>query len=146
MPLSEESKRVLAYAVEESERFSHKHVGSEHLVLGLLREEQSFAAELLREQGVQLATVREKIASPEFAARESASARREVSIVSIMSDPTGAEIEIDGKYLGNTPAEVPLLVGEREIRLSKGGYQTWERKLLVLPQARQNIKAELVKS
>ena len=33
LPLSGESKRVLAYAVEESERFSHKHVGSEHLVL-----------------------------------------------------------------------------------------------------------------
>jgi ATP-dependent Clp protease ATP-binding subunit ClpC len=38
LPLSNESKRVLAYAAEEAERLGHKHIGPEHLFLGLLRE------------------------------------------------------------------------------------------------------------
>src|SRR5437899_8829347 len=44
LPLSNEYKRVLAYAAEEAERLSHKHVGTEHLLLGLLREEKGFTA------------------------------------------------------------------------------------------------------
>jgi len=48
LPLSNESKRVLAYGAEEAERLAHKHIGTEHLFLGLLREEKCFAAEILR--------------------------------------------------------------------------------------------------
>ncbi len=61
LPLSNESKRVLAYAVEEAERLSHKHIGTEHLLLGLLREEKSFAAEILQERGLQLPVIREEL-------------------------------------------------------------------------------------
>ncbi len=42
LPLSNECKRVLAYAAEEAERLSHRHIGTEHLLLGLLREEKCF--------------------------------------------------------------------------------------------------------
>ncbi len=52
LPLSNECKRVLAYAAEEAERLSHKHIGTEHLLLGLLREEKCFAAEILHERGL----------------------------------------------------------------------------------------------
>ncbi len=62
LPLSNECKRVLAYAAEEAERLSHKHVGTEHLLLGLLREEKCFAAEILHERGLHLSTVREELA------------------------------------------------------------------------------------
>ena len=62
LPLSNESKRVLAYAAEEAERLTHKQIGTEHLLLGLLREEKCFAAEILRERGVTLSTVREELA------------------------------------------------------------------------------------
>jgi ATP-dependent Clp protease ATP-binding subunit ClpA len=54
LPLSNESKRVLAYAAEEAERLAHRHIGTEHLLLGLLREKKSFAAQLLNEEGVLL--------------------------------------------------------------------------------------------
>jgi Protein of unknown function (DUF1572)/Clp amino terminal domain, pathogenicity island component len=49
LPLSNECKRVLAYAAEEAERLAHRHIGTEHLLLGLLREEKCFAAEILQE-------------------------------------------------------------------------------------------------
>ncbi len=62
LPLSHECKRVLAYAAEEAERLSHKHIGTEHLLLGLLREEKCFAAEILHERGLRLSTIREELA------------------------------------------------------------------------------------
>src|SRR5438552_4019839 len=65
LPLSHECKRVLVYGAEEAERLNHNHIGTEHLLLGLLREEKSFAAQLLREQGLTLDFVREKVQQPE---------------------------------------------------------------------------------
>jgi ATP-dependent Clp protease ATP-binding subunit ClpC len=62
LPLSNECKRVLAYAAEEALRLEHKHIGTEHVLLGLLREERCFAAELLSERGVKLLALREDLA------------------------------------------------------------------------------------
>jgi ATP-dependent Clp protease ATP-binding subunit ClpC len=53
---------VLAYAGEEAEHLAHKHIGTEHLLLGLLREEKSFAAQILVERGVRLSQAREELA------------------------------------------------------------------------------------
>ncbi|HEV2114804.1 MAG TPA: Clp protease N-terminal domain-containing protein [Terriglobales bacterium] len=63
MPVSNESKRVLAYAAEEAERLGHKHIGSEHLLLGLLRETRSLAANLLTSHGVRLEDARTCVAN-----------------------------------------------------------------------------------
>ena len=62
LPLAPETKRVLAYAHEESDRLQHRHIGTEHLLLGLLREERSMAAEILYERGLRLNAVREEVA------------------------------------------------------------------------------------
>ncbi len=61
LPFSDECKRALNAAAEESDRLSHKHIGTEHMLLGLLREEKSVAAEILRERGLRLSTVREEL-------------------------------------------------------------------------------------
>jgi ATP-dependent Clp protease ATP-binding subunit ClpC len=61
LPLSLECERVLAYAAEEAERLSHKHIGTEHMLLGLLREEKCFAAEILNGWGLRLPTMREEL-------------------------------------------------------------------------------------
>src|SRR3989454_3554717 len=62
LPLAPETKRVLAFAHEESDRLQHRHIGTEHLLLGLLREERSMAAEILYERGLRLNAVRDEIA------------------------------------------------------------------------------------
>src|SRR5256712_3495666 len=59
IPCSEETKRVLAYAEEEAERLLHPYIGTEHLLLGLLRVEDSAAGRLLTERGMRLYAVRE---------------------------------------------------------------------------------------
>lgn len=65
MPLSHESKRVLAYAAEESQRMEHNFIGTSHLLLGLLCEEKSFAAKLLREKGLTVDLIRERVRQSE---------------------------------------------------------------------------------
>jgi len=62
VPLSQECKRILNYAAEEAERLGHKHVGTEHLLLGILREEKCFGAEILAERGLRLSSLREELA------------------------------------------------------------------------------------
>jgi len=61
IPLSVESKRVLAYAAEEAEKMFHKYIGTEHVLLGLLREKKSLAARILLEKGMRLTTAREDL-------------------------------------------------------------------------------------
>jgi hypothetical protein len=64
LPLSNEGKRVLAYGAEEAARLNHRHIGTEHLLLGLLREENCFGARLLTERGAVLAELRARIEKP----------------------------------------------------------------------------------
>lgn len=81
LPLSNESKRALAYAAEEAERLSHKHIGTEHLLLGLLREQRCVAAVILNDIGIDLEKARETVST---LVRESpASAESTGSIVNV---------------------------------------------------------------
>jgi ATP-dependent Clp protease ATP-binding subunit ClpC len=61
IPFSAETKRVLQFAAEEADRLLHNYIGTEHLLLGILREERSVAATILMEKGMRLNTVREDI-------------------------------------------------------------------------------------
>lgn len=83
LPLSNESKRVLAYAAEEAERIANKHIGSEHLLLGLLREKDGFAAQLLNSEGVFLDRARENISEWQRKFGASKEGQGELEIVEI---------------------------------------------------------------
>jgi ATP-dependent Clp protease ATP-binding subunit ClpC len=61
IPLSGESRRVLGYASEEAERMLHNHIGTEHVLLGLLRAESCVASTILVEKGMRLSAVREDV-------------------------------------------------------------------------------------
>jgi ATP-dependent Clp protease ATP-binding subunit ClpC len=62
LPLSDTAKRALAFAAEESDALGNRHIGTEHLLLGLLREEGSVAAGILAELGLRLADARQRLA------------------------------------------------------------------------------------
>jgi ATP-dependent Clp protease ATP-binding subunit ClpC len=93
VPLSQESKRILNYATEEAERLGHRHVGTEHLLLGILREEKCFGAEILQERGLRLSTLREELARS--AGEKTTAARsKETSLLAEFSrDLTQAALE-----------------------------------------------------
>src|SRR5262249_9655967 len=61
LPLSNECRRILAYSAEEAERLNHLHIGTEHLLLGILREEKCAAAEILVQHGADLQKTREQL-------------------------------------------------------------------------------------
>lgn len=61
LPFSNETKRVLAFAAEEAERLAHSHIGTEHLFLGLLRDQKSYAGHLLLDRGVDIEAVRHSL-------------------------------------------------------------------------------------
>jgi ATP-dependent Clp protease ATP-binding subunit ClpA len=60
-PLSNAGKRVLAYAAEEAERLASKPIGTEHLLLGLLREKSSEVPAALAAAGIDLHSARNRI-------------------------------------------------------------------------------------
>lgn len=61
MPLTDPSKRVLAYAVEEAERLGHKQISAAHLLLGLMREQGCEAERVLKEMGADLSQLRRRL-------------------------------------------------------------------------------------
>src|SRR5512139_2363106 len=61
IPFSAETKRALQYAAEEADRLLHTYIGTEHLLLGILREDRSLAALILAERGMRLNLIRDDI-------------------------------------------------------------------------------------
>jgi ATP-dependent Clp protease ATP-binding subunit ClpC len=61
LPLSNPSKRILAYAAEEAEKLASKPIGTEHLLLGLLREKESSVPKTLAKAGIDLRSARNRI-------------------------------------------------------------------------------------
>ena len=115
LPLSNESRRVLAYAAEEAERLSHRHIGGEHLLLGILREEKCFAAELLKERGLRLSAMREELARQPHGEAGTSSRKATPGSVEFTNDQDGALIA----HVQYSVINVPLIGEEITIDGSK---------------------------
>ncbi len=59
--LSPETKRILVFASEEGKQMKSRHIGPEHLLLGIVREQRSIAAEILYQYGLNVQNVREEV-------------------------------------------------------------------------------------
>ena len=126
LPFSEESKRVLNSAAEESERYSHKHIGTEHILLGLLSEERSIAAEILREHGLRPGMIREELSRGSTDKHAQSRSKEPLSLVEFSRDLTEAasndaldpligrenEIERMIQILCRRTKNNPVLIGE----------------------------------
>jgi ATP-dependent Clp protease ATP-binding subunit ClpC len=77
IPFSDETKRVLQYAAEEADRLQHAHIGSEHLLLGLMREDDTLAGSVLQAQGFSLPGAREAMVRLGNEPRSTAAAARD---------------------------------------------------------------------
>jgi hypothetical protein len=99
VPLSHKSKQVLTLAAEESDRLGHRHVGTEHLLVGLLRVEDSLAAKLLRERGLKPGAIGEQLAKAP--SPNSKSRPRTGSFLTFQSRPTtGAFLTLNSFLAG----------------------------------------------
>ncbi len=61
IPFTPRAKKVLELGVEEAQKMGHTYVGTEHILLGLIREEEGVAARVLENLGVRLEVVREEV-------------------------------------------------------------------------------------
>lgn len=62
------------------------------------------------------------------------------------STPAGAEITVDGKYVGNTPSEIGLITGNHVVVISLPGFAEWKRELTVAADSAVNVTANLQKA
>lgn len=127
LPLSDEAKRVLAFAAEEADRMSSKQIGTEHLFLGLLRESGCLAAKILEERGIKLDAAREQIAktvearTPESVAEAVGSAGgmfrnlTQAAVDGLLSPVVGRDLELDRviEILANRGRRNAILIGPR---------------------------------
>ncbi len=126
LPLSEESKKILAYAAHESESMLHPAVGSEHLLVGILRVEGCLAMRILVQHGFDVYSLREEVVSL-AKERESAQQKKELPFLSEYSrdltaiassggfDPlVGREREVERivQILSRRTKNNPILLGE----------------------------------
>src|SRR5439155_16197363 len=61
LPQTPRAKKVIEYSIEEARNLNHNYVGTEHLLLGLLREQEGVAAQVLMNLGLKLEGVREEV-------------------------------------------------------------------------------------
>jgi len=64
--------------------------------------------------------------------------------ITVASNPDGADIEIDGSFVGSTPSTVELSPGQHVVAVKKSGFKTWERNMKVT-SGDVNLKADLEK-
>jgi ATP-dependent Clp protease ATP-binding subunit ClpC len=63
LPQTPRAKKVIEYSMEEARNLGHNYVGTEHILLGLLREQEGVAAQVLMNLGLKLEEVREEVLS-----------------------------------------------------------------------------------
>jgi len=78
----------------------------------------------------------EKLSAPANAETGSGSLR-------VTSEPDGAEIRVDGKFVGTTPSTLRLAAGPHEIEITATGRRTWQRTVEVLKDSDASVKAAL---
>ncbi len=61
LPQTPKAKKVIEYAIEEARSLNHNYVGTEHILLGLLRESEGIAAQVLMNLGLKLEDVRQEV-------------------------------------------------------------------------------------
>ena len=66
--------------------------------------------------------------------------------IQLESDPPGADIELDGSFVGNTPSDVQVAEGDHTVTVKKAGFKDWERKMKVSGGSNVHLKAELEKA
>jgi hypothetical protein len=98
------------------------------------------------EHGQQMRAAHDTAAPPAPAVAVSPEMNRSgAAKLSIASTPDGADIEIDGAFVGNTPSEIELTAGEHVVSVNKAGYAAWQKKLVVNGGSAVRLNAALEK-
>ena len=92
------------------------------------------------------AAAQNKAAASQPSAAPAPAATPTTAKLSVASTPDGADIEVDGSFVGNTPSDIDVPAGDHTVTVKKSSFQTWEKKLKVSSGSNVHLKAELEKS
>jgi len=85
-------------------------------------------------------------AMQEAAAGAAAQTGGAMAKLQVDSDPIGADIQLDGSFVGNTPSDVQVTEGSHTITVKKSGFKDWERTLKVSTGSNVHLSAQLEKT
>jgi hypothetical protein len=83
---------------------------------------------------------------PEVASASEPPVSSSAAKLQVESSPPGADIEIDGSFVGNTPSDVQVTEGDHTVTVKKAGFTNWERKIKVTSGSSIHLSAELEKT
>jgi hypothetical protein len=93
--------------------------------------------------GVATNVTKSSESSAENKPSETAPVTTSSALLDISSTPSGADIEVDGKFVGSTPSSITIPPGDHDIVIKKAGFSAWQKKMSVSP-GHINIAAELI--
>ncbi len=136
LPFTPRAKKVLELSMEEAQNLGHNYIGTEHLLLGLIKENEGIAAQVLMNLGIKLEDVREEVL--DFLGRGQLARRRKESSVS------EAESRAYGTSKSKTPAldsfgrDLTELASEGKLDVVIGRANEIERVIQILSRRTKN--------
>jgi len=146
VPLAVDCQKIFTLAVDESDRLGHPHVGTEHLLLGILLLESSIASKILTETGIKLEPLRAQLAKA--ALGDAAKARPRPSSIGVQI----LETFLAGLQVAGAAELVPYFAKNAHIVDSKGthweGFDEIQKQFgaLFAPYAKKNVSFNLDKT
>lgn len=109
IPFSAETKRVLQHACDEADGLTHRHIGPEHLLLGLMKEPNSRAATTLARYGMQLDGARDQVRELSVAMKAAPKSARQAQVERIMESARQLSTSLSGNPDATVQVELLLL-------------------------------------
>ncbi|MEI6741130.1 MAG: Clp protease N-terminal domain-containing protein, partial [Gemmatimonadaceae bacterium] len=141
LPYTSRAKKVLELAMAEARDLSHSYVGTEHLLLGLLREEKGIAAQVLSDAGVNLEAARAetlRLLGTEMPAAGSAAPAEKAGATPPSAAPARGEKKSKTPALDHFCRDLTVLAAEGQLDPTIGRAKEIERVMEVLTRRKKN--------
>jgi hypothetical protein len=92
------------------------------------------------------APVASPVADPSAAPTPTVTVAEAEAIIALVSNPAGADVNVDDAFVGNTPATLKLKPGKHTIKVSVTGYKDWSREMTVLSGSQVSLTATMEKA
>ncbi len=133
LPHTPRAKKVIEYAIEEARSLNHNYIGTEHILLGLLRETEGIAAQVLMNLGLKLEDVRQEVLNLLGAGVENG-----IPSMGMKMDPTAAKVKSRTPALDSFGRDLTALAAEGELDPVIGRKIEIERLIQILCRRTKN--------
>lgn len=135
LPHTPRAKKVIEYAIEEARSLNHNYIGTEHILLGLLRETEGIAAQVLMNLGLRLEDVRQEVLNLLGAGVENGGG---IPSLNMKMDPTAAKAKSRTPALDSFGRDLTALAAEGELDPVIGRKTEIERLIQILCRRTKN--------